>query len=267
MRERLAKRCMPVAMLAGVFTLAGCATSPTGRAQLQLFPESQMAAMGATAFEDIKTETPVSRDPRVRGYVQCVARAITDQVGGSWEVTVFQSDQKNAFALPGGHIGVYTGLLAVTENQHQLATVVAHEVAHVLARHGNARVSANYATAAGLQLVQALAGAPTRQKQQLMGLLGLGAQVGVLLPYGRAQESEADVIGLELMARAGFDPRESVGLWQNMGRAGGGRQPPEFLSTHPSHGSRIRELEARMREAMQIYRQAQAQDRRPACGG
>jgi predicted Zn-dependent protease len=152
----------------------------------------------------------------------------------------------------------------VARNQHQLATVMGHEVAHVLADHGNERVSNQFATQSGLELVQAMSGGPSPAQEQLMGALGVGAQVGVLLPFGRAQEREADLIGLDLMARAGFDPRESVNLWKNMGEAGGS-QPAEFLSTHPSHGSRIRDLDARMGSALKLYEAGQAMGHAPEC--
>ena len=178
---------------------------------------------------------------------------------------MFEDEAVNAFALPGGKIGVYTGLLKVAENQHQLAAVIGHEVGHVIADHANARVSTAYATEAGLTLGQILAGgATTPQKRQLFGLLGVGAQVGILLPYGRSQESEADVIGLELMAKAGFNPRESVNLWRNMSKAGGG-QPPEFLSTHPAPTTRIRDLEAGMPEAIDLVVEARKQGKNPDC--
>jgi len=174
-----------------------------------------MAEMGQTAYQELKQQTPVSDDPGVKRYVQCVAQNLTGVIerDTAWEVTVFDDKAANAFALPGGKIGVYTGLLDITENQHQLAAVIGHEIAHVQANHSNARISNAYATQAGLTLVQLLTGATGAEKQQLMGLLGLGAQVGVLLPYGRSQESEADTLGLNYMARAGFDPRESIALW------------------------------------------------------
>lgn len=248
--------------------LVGCATSPTGRTQLKLFPDSQMAQMGAAAYEDIKKQTPVTTDPALTDYVTCVADAITRQVKSDarWEVTVFDSEQVNAFALPGGKIGVYTGLLDVAQNQHQLAAVIGHEVGHVIADHGNARVSTQFATSAGLELAAVLSGAgASPQKQQLLALLGLGAQVGILLPYGRAQETESDVLGLEYMARAGFDPRESIELWRRMGQKGSG-QPPEFLSTHPSHGTRIETLREHMPDALQRYEAARARGENPQCG-
>jgi predicted Zn-dependent protease len=256
---------MMIAMIS--VALAACSTSPTGQPQLQLFPEEQMAEMGQMAYQELKQQTPVSDDPGVTQYVRCVADAITDSVasGTNWEVTVFRDDSANAFALPGGKIGVYTGMLDVAKNPHQLAAVIGHEIAHVRANHSNARISTAYATQAGLTLVQVLAGGSSQEQQQLMGLLGLGAQVGVLLPYGRSQESEADVLGLEYMARAGFDPRESVALWQNMSQAGG-RQPQEFLSTHPAHGTRIEQLQEHMPQALDLYKQARAQEKTPNCG-
>ena len=245
--------------------LCGCATSPLGRPQLQLVSESEMVEMGATAYRKMRSEQPVLRDPGVNRYVGCVARRITAETGGgrSWEITVFRDDSANAFALPGGKIGVNSGLLDVARNQDQLASVIGHEVAHVIARHHNARVSAAYATEAGLNLIQALASGGG-QSGQIMGLLGLGAQVGVLMPYGRSQEREADLLGLDLMARAGFDPRASTELWRNMARAGGDGLPG-FLSTHPSHGDRIEELRDRMPRAVDLYRQARAAGRRPDC--
>lgn len=249
---------------------AGCTTSPTGRQQLQLFPEKQMARMGTEAYENIKQQTPVAEDPAVNRYVSCVADAIIrvlpegNNRPEDWEVTVFRSDQVNAFALPGGKIGVYTGLLRVAENQHQLAAVLGHEVGHVLADHSNARLSANYATMAGITAISVLAGASGAgddDQRTMMALLGLGAQVGVLLPFSRSHETEADEIGLELMARAGFRPSESVALWKRMAEASDG-QPPEFLSTHPSHGTRIRDLQRQLPRAQQLYELA---DARPDC--
>jgi predicted Zn-dependent protease len=257
--------------LAAVSLALACATSPTGRRQLKLFPDSEMAQMGAAAFVQMQGQMPVSGDAGATRYVRCVADAITAQVDDPrfartrWEVTLFQEPSPNAFALPGGKIGVHTGLLRVAVNQHQLATVLGHEVAHVLADHGNERVSQQFATQTGLELVSVAAGASSPAQQQLLGLLGVGAQVGVLLPFGRTQESEADSLGLDLMARAGFDPAQSVALWQNMEKAGGG-QPPEFLSTHPSHGTRIQNLQSRIPGASEVSRAARARGLRPSCG-
>jgi len=173
----------------------------------------------------------------------------------------------NAFALPGGKIGVYTGLLSVAENPSQLAAVMGHEVAHVLARHGNERVSQQLAVGETMGLIEgwlSSGGGGGTGQQAAMALLGVGAKVGILLPFSRAHESEADAIGKTLMAKAGFDPRESVTLWQNMGRAGNGG-PPEFLSTHPSHDTRIRDLQAGMDVAMALYEESRATGRTSQC--
>lgn len=248
--------------LLGIFTilLVGCATSPLGRSQLALVSDEQLNKMGAQAFQQIEQETPRSTDAGVNAYVRCVAQAVASKASGpsvpsSWEVAVFDSDQVNAFALPGGKIGVYAGLLQVAENPDQLATVIGHEIGHVIARHGNERVSQAMVAQTGMQLAGALAG------ETAMGALGLGVQYGVLLPYGRTQESEADKIGIDLMAQAGFDPRESVKLWENMARASGGANPPELLSTHPAEATRINNLEARMPNAMKLAEGV----RRPNC--
>lgn len=256
---------IPLAVLA--LALAGCATSPTGRDQLRLYSSDQMERMGAASFEEIKKDNEVLRDPATTRYVRCVAGAITRRVAPDqdWEVVVFDEASANAFALPGGRIGVHAGLLDVAASQDQLAAVLAHEVAHVRADHGNARMSAATATQVGVTALQILIGGESRDRQQTMALLGLGAQVGILLPYGRSQESEADLLGLEYMARAGFDPRASVDLWQNMGGQGGG-QPPEFLSTHPSHETRIDDLQAKMPEALERHERARERGRAPSCG-
>ena len=251
--------------LLSLIGLTGCATSPTGRSQFMMVPDSQVQQMGAQAFANLKQETPTERNASANRYIDCVAGAITREVGGSWEVVLFKDDSPNAFALPGGKIGVHTGLLKVAQNQHQLATVLGHEVAHVLAKHSNERVSQQMAVSSGLQLIGAVAQPTTALGQQMMGLLGVGAQYGILMPYGRIQESEADQLGLDLMARAGFDPRESIDLWVNMGRAGGG-QPPEFLSTHPSHGTRINDLKGYLPRALSLQQQAQSQGKSPRCG-
>lgn len=258
----------PVIMFVTAVLLFGCTTSPMGRNQLILFPASEMSQMGAAAFQEIQQGTPVSRDGRINAYVSCVSehviRALPNGDPAAWDIKVFEQDAANAFALPGKKIGVYTGLLDVAENQGQLATVIAHEVAHVQANHSNERVSTNFVTQSGMQLVQAAVGVDTPMKQQLFGLLGVGAQVGLILPFSRTQEAEADLVGLELMAKAGFDPRESVRLWQNMQAQGGGSQP-EFLSTHPSSQRRITELNARMSEHMRISSQARSAGRVPDC--
>ncbi len=257
-----------VAILAAGW-VTGCQTSALGRRQFKLMPEAEMSAMGVTAFAEISQQTPLSQDAGANAMVRCVANAITGALTGvnartRWEVRVFADDTPNAFALPGGKIGVNTGLLQVARTQGQLAAVIGHEIAHVLEGHANERVSAKFASQTALQLLAAVANTTNPVHGQMIGLLGAGVQVGVLLPYGRQHEREADLIGLDLMAKAGFDPHESITLWRNMSRAGGAR-PPAFLSTHPSHGSRIDELKRRIPSVMPLYENARARERIPRC--
>jgi predicted Zn-dependent protease len=254
------------ALLAG---LLACTTSPLGRQQILIYPEAEVAQMGAAAFQRLRHEKPLARDAAAERYVQCVTRELAAQLErgsgpSGWQVELFEDRSANAFALPGGKIGVHTGMLRVAENQDQLATVLAHEIAHVTAAHTNERLSTTAVAQTGLSAVQMLLGGDSPGQRQLMGALGLGAQVGVLLPFNRAQETEADLLGLRLMARAGFDPRESVELWRRMQREAKG-SPPEFLSTHPAEGTRIQRLEQTMREVMPTYQQAIDAGRRPSC--
>lgn len=250
-------------MLLVAAALAACSKSPTGREQLLLNEKEQLDAMGVQAFAEMRAKVPEATDAAVNDYVRCVAYAITDQVpdkSTAWEVVVFEDDTPNAFALPGGKMGVYTGMLKVAKNQDQLAAVLGHEVGHVLAQHGNERVSQQTLTNLGLAVVAGSGYADAATMQAL----GLGAQIGILLPYSRTHESEADIIGLDLMAQAGFDPRESVQLWKNMEKSGGGA-PPEFLSTHPSSGTRIDNLLGKMAGALKKYNAARAKGRKPDC--
>ncbi|MEY1662031.1 M48 family metallopeptidase [Isoalcanivorax beigongshangi] len=247
--------------------LAACATSPLGRQQFLMMSASDMDKMGVAAYDQLKQETPISSNKAQTAYVRCIADHITAVLDGDqkWEVNLFQDDTANAFALPGGKIGIHTGLLKVAVNQDQVAAVMGHEVGHVLAQHSNERVSIQSATQSGLQLIAAISGDPSPMKNSLMGLLGVGAQVGVALPFSRKHETEADVIGLQLMAKAGFNPAESVTLWQNMAAASGGGGGPQFLSTHPSSASRIRELQSQLASVMPDYQQARAAGRVPSC--
>ena len=230
-----------------------------------MMPESQVDAMGVQSFANMKRQSPIDKNPKDNAYVNCVVRPIVGEVGGRWEVVVFNDQTPNAFALPGGKIGVHTGIFQVAKDQSQLAAVLGHELAHVLSKHANERLSQQLAVKEGLNILQVVGNPSSPLGQLAMGALGIGAQYGILLPYSRVQESEADLFGLELMAKAGFDPRESIQLWMNMERFGGG-QPPEFLSTHPSHSTRIHDLESHMPKAMQLYQAAQATGKNPRCG-
>ena len=244
--------------LVTLFIISACVTSPTGRNQLLLFSDSQLAVSGEQAFTSMKAKQKIATTEGINEYVLCIANAITAQTNylpqDQWEVVIFEDDNVNAFALPGGKIGVYTGLLAVAENQHQVAAVIGHEVGHVMAQHGNERMSQNTLIGIGSQAVaQILVNNEVAETPVIMGALGLGLQVGVALPYSRTHESEADLIGLDLMARAGFDPRQSVNLWVNMAGANDKELPPEFLSTHPLPSTRIDMLNNNMSKAMALY--------------
>lgn len=224
--------------------LASCAQSPTGRSQFIMFDADKMAKMGIDSFESIKQEQKISTDTKTNQYVGCVADAIIRVLPAEWqegwEVVVFDSEQVNAFALPGRKIGVYTGILAVAEDADQLAAIMGHEVGHVIANHGGERVSQN--TAANMVLQGAAVMTQGSEYQQAtMSVLGLGAQYGVLLPYSRTHESEADVVGLKYMMEAGFKPEASMKLWENMNKLGGNK-PMEILSTHPAPETRIDNL-------------------------
>lgn len=249
-------------LLLSLFVLSSCATSPTGRSQLKLYSKGQLANMGAQAFDGMKSEQKVSSKQVENKFVTCVASYITKHVpksvfDGEWELVVFEDDQVNAFALPGGKIGVYTGLLNVTENQDQLAAVIGHEVGHVIAEHGNERMSNTALIGIGMEVTnQLLQTNEIASSNMIMAAIGLGVQVGVQLPFSRTHETEADLIGLELMARAGFNPSQSVNLWQNMDKASGGQRQPEFMSTHPAPSSRISNLQSNMDAAQALAAQA-----------
>jgi predicted Zn-dependent protease len=227
-----------------------------------LFSEKQMANMGAQSYAELKSKTPVSKDRALNARVSCVAGPLTDLVGGraKWEFTVFDVDEANAFALPGGKIGVYKGLFKVATTPAELAAVIGHEIGHVKAKHSNERVSTQVVSNFGLQAIEAFTSGK-KSSPYIMAGLGLGTQYGVLLPFGRKQESEADEIGLKLMARAGFDPRAAVQLWRNMQKTTG-KGPPQFLSTHPAPSTRIRDLQGKLPKVVPLY---EAAPNKPRC--
>ena len=213
----------------------------------------------------MQAEIPATNNPRELQYVQCVANYVIaaldneEQTRFDWEVTVFDNEQANAFALPGGKIGVYNGLLSVAVNQHQLAAVMAHEVGHVLANHSNERASQSTLRNVGVAAAQILGASDTT-----LQVLDIGTRYGIFLPFNRTQESEADEIGVILMANAGFNPEESINLWVNMS-AGGGSRPPEFLSTHPSPESRMSALRRLMPAANALRDSARGRGLNPDC--
>jgi len=257
------KKLSPALIIIGLIT--ACATSPTGRSQFMFLSEQQVDQMGLKAFNDLKQKKPISTNSAYNQLANCVARAITQETGGQWEVVVFTDKTPNAFALPGNKIGVHTGMLTLVDNPDQLAAVIGHEVGHVLAKHSNERASQEMAVSQGMSVIQAVSSPQTALGQSAIGLLGVGAQYGILMPYSRVHESEADMIGVDLMAKAGFDPRQSISLWQKMEQASQGQQPIEFMSTHPSDATRIKDLEQHMPQAMALFQQAQSVGKQPHC--
>ena len=273
-------------LLATLLGIGGCETNPyTGRHQLLMSTVGEEMQMGAQAYSQVKSDPKMrqSQDPREIEPVKRVAARIIEAAKRSkygdmaqqfqWEVTVIKDDKTlNAFALPGGKMAVYTGIFSVAKTEAGLAAVMGHEVVHALARHGAERMSQGQLTNAALQVAGAAAGASGGggvMSQAAMAALGVGAQVGVLLPFSRKHESEADYIGILLAADAGYDPRESVGLWERMAQVSGGGGPAEFMSTHPGHETRIEQLKQWMPEAMAIYqtRQPVPAFNLPAVGG
>lgn len=246
-----------VRALASALLLAACSTVPyTNRSQLMIMSEGEEAALGAQAYKEVLQGAKIERDPRVNEVVRRVGQRIAEAANRpdfQWEFVVIDDpEQVNAFALPGGKVAVYTGMFPVAETEAGLATVMGHEVAHALARHGAERMSQQTGLSVvgtGLAVALGASGTSGVTQQVAMQAFGLGAQVGVLLPFSRSQESEADHIGLILMAKAGYDPAEAIGFWERMDERSGGKSPPEFLSTHPNHGTRSQDIRKWLPEA------------------
>lgn len=249
-------------ILLGFFS-SGCTTVPqTGRTAFHLVSPDALASTAASQFGQIKQETPISRDRRMNDMVQRVGDRIAyvagpDLPNAQWEFVVFDDDQINAFAMPGGKVAVYSGLFKVVKTEADLAIVMGHEIAHVVAGHSAERVSQQMLAAGGALVLQIGANQSDlsrSEKQLLMAAYGAGATLGVMLPYSRYHESEADEIGLIYAAKAGYDPRAAIGFWERMEAQNNGAAPPEFLSTHPSGSTRIRKLNELMPKAYEIYK-------------
>jgi len=241
----------------------GCSTVPvTGRSQLNLMSAGEEMQLGLTSFNQLKKETPISKDAAANALVQKVGNriaAVAELPNAQWEFVVFESKEANAFCLPGGKVGVYTGILPITKDEAGMATVLGHEVAHAVAHHGGERMSQETLRQAGNEVL-AVSMSNTDPRTQAIAKMayGIGTQVGAILPYSRLHESEADEIGLRYMARAGYDPEAAVGFWQRFAaysqRQGGG--VPVFLRTHPTDEKRIQQLKTLIPDAKAEYRPA-----------
>ena len=269
---RIKTGCLFSAAALMLICLAGCATVPvTGRSQLILMPESQLDAMSFQEYSQFLSTHRLSSDRRAVAMVQRVgwriARAVERYLAShgqsdliadyKWEFNLVEGKEINAWCMPGGKVVVFTGLLPVAKNEAGLAVVMGHEIAHAVARHANERVSHQMALQLGGSAVStALGGSGTAANAIFRDLYGLGANLGVLLPYSRLQETEADHLGLIFMAMAGYDPTEALRFWERMMHTKKGGAPPELLSTHPSDRTRIEQIRKFLPEALKYYRES-----------
>ncbi len=252
------------------FTCSSCSTVPiTGRKQLDLIPASTMLSMSFQQYDEFLKTHKLSTNPRQTQMVKRVGRNIQKAVEQymaehnmshmlkdyQWEFNLVESPEVNAWCMPGGKVVVYSGILPITQDEAGLAVVMGHEIAHAIARHGQERLSQGLLVqTGGMALSAALASEPETTRALWMAAFGLGASVGVILPYSRLHENEADQLGLIFMAMAGYDPRAAVGFWKRMANQKKGNAPPEFLSTHPADETRIRNIETQIPDAMTYYR-------------
>ncbi len=267
---------IPQTLAALVFVLSfifvTCSTNPvTGRKQLTLIPAGEMLSMSYSEYDQVLKQSKLSTDQKATEMIKRVGHRIQKAVedyaqqkgwanrleGYHWEFNLIESEQVNAWCMPGGKVAFYTGILPICENEVGVAVVMGHEVAHAVAEHGNERVSqgllANFGSAA---LSIALKDKPKETRNLWLGAFGIGTAVGVLLPFSRSHESEADHMGLIFMAMAGYDPNAAVSFWQRMAAKKGGQAPPEFLSTHPSDETRIADIKKHLPEALKYYKPA-----------
>jgi len=252
------------------FILSSCSNVPvTGRKQLNLIPASQMMSMSYQQYDDFLKSNNLSTNAQQTQLVKTVGNKIKTAVetyfqqqgnssrleGYNWDFNLVESPEANAWCMPGGKVVFYTGILPITKDETGLAVVMGHEIAHAIAGHGNERMSQALLTEmGGVAIAVALQEKPEQTQQLWMTAYGVGSQVGVMLPFSRLHESEADRLGLIFMAMAGYDPNKAVDFWQRMADMKGGQAPPEFLSTHPSDNTRIRQIRERLPEAMKYYK-------------
>ena len=273
---RAIRRLAVVALVSWLFVSAGCSeVGITGRTQINLVPDSIINSMSVQQYSQFISENKLSADAPKAAMVKTVGTRIQQAVeaycaesgeknpfaGYEWEFNLVEDEAVNAFAMPGGKVVVYTGILPITQSETGLAVVVGHEIAHVFAEHGGERMTQGLAVQfGGMALSAALKEKPEETKNLFMTSYGLGTQVAILLPFSRTHEKEADHLGLIFMAMAGYDPHEAVGFWQRMAAAKeGAAAPPELLSTHPADDTRIKKIQELLPEAMKYYKPAGGQ--------
>ncbi len=237
--------------------VVGCVTvADTGRKRLAPIPDGYMDSLGANSYLEMKATEKISTDKIKAANITEIGKRIALASGANfaWEFTLFENGAVNAFCLPGGKVGVYTGILPVARTNAGLAAIIGHEVAHAIARHGGERLSQQILVSGAMLTVDQMLKEP-KQKQLVLGILGIGTQLGFILPYSRLHESEADQMGTIYMAKAGYDPREAVAVWQRMAADSRGKVP-EFLSTHPDSSRRAQELNQTLTKALNAYNQS-----------
>ncbi|MBK9291397.1 MAG: M48 family metallopeptidase [Bacteroidetes bacterium] len=252
-----------------LMVVLSCSRVPlTGRKQLNIIPGQQMMAMSFQQYSQFLSENKLSSDAEATAMVKNVGQKIQHAVeryfaekdlsarlkNYAWEFNLVESPEANAWCMPGGKVVFYTGILPITKDETGLAVVMGHEVAHAIAEHGGERMSQQLMTQmGGMALAVAMQDKPEQTQALWMAAFGLGSQLGILLPYSRLHESEADRLGLIFMAMAGYDPNEAIAFWERMAKMKGGQAPPEFLSTHPSDETRIAQIRKWLPEAMKYY--------------
>lgn len=271
MRKKLFLSLGLIGLIVGAIFVTNCSTVPLiGRKQVTLIPESELVSMGATNYKSFLDTTPRSRDVKNTVMLEEVGYKISKAVEQylrdnklekrikdfKWEFALVESNVPNAWCMPGGKICFYTGILPYTQNADGMAVVMGHEIAHAVARHGNERMTQQLMAAAGqMALSEFIKTKPAETKAIFLNVFSAGTTVGVLLPYSRKHEYEADRMGLIFMAMAGYNPNEAVAFWSRMSKMGG-QKPPEFLSTHPSDAKRIENMKKCLPEAMEYYKKA-----------
>lgn len=252
------------------FIISACSTvAVTGRKQFNIIPNSSLLSMSFSQYDQVLNENKLSTDKKKVAMIKRVGENIQTAVekyfaennmsgelkGFDWEFNLIESDQANAWCMPGGKVAFYTGILPICEDETGVAVVMGHEVAHAVADHGGERMSQGLITQfGGMALEKVLEDKPDETRMLAMAAFGIGAQVGVLLPFSRLHESEADHLGLIFMAMAGYNPNAAVDFWQRMSDMKGGQSPPEFLSTHPSDDTRISDIKKLLPDAMKYYK-------------
>ena len=247
--------------------LSGCYTVPiTGRTSFVAVSQGDEMVLGMQAFADVRQKTPLVKNAAVAGRIASIGAriaSVSEYPKWAWEFATFdQPDTPNAWCLPGGKVGFYTGLLPYTKTDAEIATVIAHEIGHAVARHGAERMSEEMVLAAGAALIAGTVAPGNVEKAKVA--YGIGSQVFVSLPHSRKQEYEADRIGLIYMARAGYDPREAVNFWDRFSKTFAGQKPPEWLSTHPTDENRIQQIRELLPEALKEYEATRTTAHRPA---